>query len=123
MDIRPIRTDDDYEAALGEIERLWGAEPGSAEGDRLDVLATLVEGYEDKRWPIDPPDPVDAITFRMDQGGLTQADLADLLGSASRASEILNRRRPLTLEMIRRLCSQWKIPAESLIRPYELERP
>lgn len=122
MDIKPIKTDADYEAMLAEIERLWGSEAGSPDGDRLDVLATLVEAYEDKRWPIEAPDPVEAIKFRMEQDGLGQADLAKLLGSASRASEVLNRRRHLTLNMIWQLCAAWNIPAESLIRPYELER-
>ncbi len=123
MDIRPIRTEEDYEAALKEIEPYFDQEPepGSPEADRFDVLATLIEAYEREHWPIEPPDPVEAIRYCMEQRGYTQADLAALLGSRSRASEILKRRRPLTLEMIRKLHCKWDIPAESLLRPYDLE--
>lgn len=119
MDIKPIHTDDDHAAAMAEIERLWDAEPGTPEHDKLEVLAALVDAYEAKRWPIDPPDPVEAIRWRMEQAGYTQADLATLLGSRSRASEVLNRRRHLTTEMAWKLHREWRIPAESLIRPYE----
>ena len=122
MDIKPIRTHKDHKAALMEIERILDAGPDSAERDKLDVLATLVEKYEDEHWPIDPPDPIEAIKFRMEQSGYSQKDLADVLGSAPRASEILNRRRHLTVDMIRQISDQWRIPAESLIRPYELDR-
>jgi HTH-type transcriptional regulator / antitoxin HigA len=120
MDIRPIRTEDDYDWALGEIARYFEVqpEPGTPDGDRFDVLAALIEDYEAKRWPIDPVDPVDAIRYRMETGGFRQADLARVLGSRSRASEILNRKRPLTIDMAWRLHKEWKIPAEALIVPY-----
>lgn len=123
MDIRPIRTETDYESALREIEPYFDQEPepGSPEADRFDVLAALIEAYEREHWPIDPPDPVEAIRYCMEQQGYTQSDLATLLGSRSRASEILKRRRPLTLEMVRKLHREWGIPAESLLRPYNLE--
>lgn len=123
MEIRPIRTETDYELALREIEPYFDREPepGSPEADRLDVLATLIEAYEREHWPIDPPDPVEAIRYCMERQGYTQSDLAALLGSRSRASEILKRRRPLTLEMVRKLHQEWGIPAESLLQPYELE--
>ncbi len=116
-EIKPIKTEADYDAALAEIATLMDAEPGTPEGDRLDVLVTLVEAYEAKHWPIDPPDPIVAIKLRMEQRGLTRHDLEKVLGSKSRVSEVLNRKRPLTLEMIRRLHARWGIPAESLIQP------
>ncbi len=121
MDIRPIRNDEDHAAALAEIERLWGAPVDTPEGDRLDVLATLVEAYEEKRWPIPDVDPVDVIKFAISDMGHTQAELGRLLGSRSRASEILKRKRPLTLAMIAKLHSEWNLPAEALIRPYHIE--
>jgi HTH-type transcriptional regulator/antitoxin HigA len=114
--IKPIRTEADYDAALAEIDTLMDAEPGSAEGDRLDILVMLVEAYEAQHWRIDPPDPIEAIKLRMQQRGLTRQDLEKVLGSKSRVSEVLNRKRPLTLEMIRRLHDLWGIPAESLIQ-------
>ena len=117
MNVRPIRNESDYDAALAEVEGLMDAKPGTLKGDRLDVLVTLLEAYEDKRWHIDPPDPIDAITLRMEQRGLTRRDLEKVLGSRGRVSEILNRKRPLTLEMIRRLHRELGIPAESLIKP------
>jgi len=120
MDIRPIHTDEDHAAALAEIERLWGAEIGSPDGDRLDVLATLVEAYEEKRWPIDAPDPIDVLRAVIDGGEHTQAELAELLGSRPRASEVLNRKRALTVEMIHKISTQWHIPADLLVRPYHL---
>jgi HTH-type transcriptional regulator/antitoxin HigA len=117
MKIRPIRTEADYDAALRAIEKYFDQPPrkGSPEADRFDVLATLIEAYERKRWPIDPPAPVDAILYRMETAGYTQADLARLLGSRSRASEVLSRKRPLTLAMIRKLSREWNIPADCLI--------
>lgn len=123
MNINPIRTEADYDAALAEIERLWGAEPGTDDGDKLDILATLVEKYENEHWPIDTArvDPIDMLNYLIDEGGHTQAELAELLGSRSRASEILNRRRALTVEMIFRISEAWKVPAELLIRPYRLK--
>lgn len=118
MDIRLIRNDDDHAAAVREIERLWGAEPGTAESDRLDVLAMLVEKYEGERWPDeDTSDPIDLLNYAIDELGHTQAELAELLGSRSRASEVLARRRALTVEMIRKISEAWKIPADLLVRP------
>jgi antitoxin component HigA of HigAB toxin-antitoxin module len=122
IDIRPIRTDEDHAAAVAAIESLWEAEAGSADHDKLEVLGALVSAYEDQRWPIEPPDPIEAIKIRMEQTGRSQSDLAELVGSASRASEILNRRRRLTLEMIWRLNREWRIPAEILVRPYRIAR-
>ncbi len=119
MDIRPIRTDDDHIAALKEIEALWGAELGTPEGDRLDVLATLVVAYEEKRYPVPPADPIGVLLFSMEQNGRKQKDLAELLGSRSRASEILARKRELTLEQIRKLHREWHIPAGALIGDLE----
>jgi HTH-type transcriptional regulator/antitoxin HigA len=123
MDIRPVRNEDDYDWALKEIERYFETPParGSDEADRFDVLASLIEAYENSRWPIEPVDPIDALHYRMEAGGFSQADLARLIGSRSRASEILRRRRPLTLPMIQKLHKEWGIPAESLIAPYHLE--
>lgn len=120
MDIRPIRNDRDHQAALAEIERLWGAKPGTDDGDKLDVLVTLAEKYEESRWPVSEPrwDPVDVLKYAVEELGHTQAELAELLGSRSRASEILARRRVLTVEMIRRISDRWKIPANLLIKPY-----
>lgn len=115
MDIRPIKTEDDYRAALRDIDGLMMAEPGTPEGDRLDVLATLVEAYEARHYPLDPPDPVEAIKFRMEQGNLTVKDLVPSIGRPNRVYEVLNRKRALTVEMIRKLHRNLGIPAESLI--------
>ncbi len=122
MEIRPIRSKADYEAAVAEVERLWEAEPGTDDGDKLDILATLVEKYENEHWPIDTSrvDPIDMLNYLIDEGGHTQTELAELLGSRSRASEILNRRRALTVEMIFKISEAWKVPAELLIKPYRL---
>jgi len=119
MDIRPIRTDDDHRAALEEIHALWGAAEGSSEGDRLDVLATLVEAYETKRWPIQELDPVEAIEAAMASEGRSRGDLAELIGQ-SRATEILQRRRPLTLAMIRKIAAAWRMPERVLVKDYPL---
>lgn len=116
-EIKPIRTEDDYDAVLAEISTLMDAELGTPKGDRLDVLVTLVEAYEARYWRIASPDPIEAIKLRMQQRGLTRQDLEKVLGSKSRVSEVLNRKRPLTLEMIRQLHATWGIPAESLIQP------
>jgi HTH-type transcriptional regulator/antitoxin HigA len=116
MDIRPIKTVQDYDAALAEIEQLWGAEADTPEGDKLDVLITLVEAYENKHYPIDPPDPIDAILFRMEQGGLDRKALEPFIGKSGRVSEVLNRKRPLSIDMIRNLWEGLHIPLESLIR-------
>jgi HTH-type transcriptional regulator / antitoxin HigA len=115
MSIQPIHNDADHAAAIGRIEALWDAAPGTPEHDELEVLSVLVSAYEDKRWPIRPPDPVEAIRFHMAQNGLRQKDFAAVLGSESRASEVLNRRRPLTVQMIKAIHAAWSIPLESLI--------
>jgi len=115
MNIQPIKTEVDYDRALAEINALWGAKPDTRKGDRLDILMTLVEAYETKHHSIDPPDPIDAILFRMEQQGLTRKDLEPILGSRSRVSEVLNRKRTLSLEMIRSLHKQLNIPLESLV--------
>jgi HTH-type transcriptional regulator/antitoxin HigA len=115
MEIRPIRTRADHRAALKEIEGLMGAAPRTADGDRLDVLVTLVEAWERKHEPMDLPDPVAAIRFRMEQSGLTPKDLVPMIGRLNRVYEVLSGKRPLTLSMIRRLHQQLGIPAESLI--------
>jgi len=117
MDIKPIRSEADHRAALAEVERLWEAEESSPESDRLEVLTTLIEAYEEEHFPIDPPDPIDAIVFRMEQLGLERRDLEPLLGARSRVSEILNRKRDLSLRMIRKLNEVLGIPAEILIQP------
>ncbi len=123
MDIRPIKTEADYDWALKEIEQYFDHEPemGSPESQRFDVLASLIEHYESQAWPIDLPDPVEAIRYRMEQGSYTQADLSRLLGSRSRASELLSRRRPLSKEQAYKLHREWRIPAEVLLQPYRLE--
>jgi HTH-type transcriptional regulator/antitoxin HigA len=125
MDIRPIRTDEDHRAALAEIASCWGALEGTEEGDKLEVLVALVESYEARRWPIESNerfDPVDLLHYAIDELGHTQVELAELLGSRSRASEILSRRRALTVEMIHNISEAWKIPADLLVRPYRTER-
>ncbi|MEK6208923.1 MAG: transcriptional regulator [Pseudomonadota bacterium] len=116
MEIKPIRTKADYRAALKEIEALMSARPGSSEGERLDVLVTLVEAYERRHFPMDLPDPIAAIRFSMEQKGLAAKDLVPMIGQINRVYEVLNRKRPLTLQMIRRLHRELGIPAESLIR-------
>ena len=112
IEIRPIKTEQDYNFPMNRIETLWGAKKDTPQGDELDLLVTLVESYEMKYFPIAPPDPVDAIKFRMEQMGMTKADLVQYLGSQSRVSEILNGRRKLTLGMIKSLYNGLKIPAE-----------
>jgi HTH-type transcriptional regulator/antitoxin HigA len=120
MNIKPIKTNSDYEAALKEIERLFDAEPGTPEGDRLEVLSTLVEAYEDEHYSIPLPDPIEMILYMMDSRGLTRADLEPYIGSRARVSEILNRKRALSLSMIQRLNTGLDIPAEALIAPYKI---
>jgi HTH-type transcriptional regulator / antitoxin HigA len=117
MDIKPIRTDADYRATLAEIEGLMAAAPDSAEGERLDVLVTLVEAWERERFPIDLPDPIEAIKFAMEQQGLTVKDLEPAIGRANRVYEVLGRKRALTVNMIWKLHEQLRLPAESLIKP------
>ena len=123
VQIRPIRTDKDHRNALAEIEKLWGAPIGTPEGDKLDILATLVETYEERRWPLKSRrrfNPVDVLHYAIGELGHSQAELADILGSRSRASEVLARRRRLTLEMIQRINASWKIPVDLLVRPYRV---
>ena len=115
-EVKPIRSEADYEAALAEVERLWGAKAGTSEGDRLDVLATLIDAYEAEHHPLDPPDPIEAIKFRMEQQGLTRRDLEPIIGTRTRVAEVLNRRRGLSIGMIRRLHERLGISAEVLIR-------
>jgi HTH-type transcriptional regulator/antitoxin HigA len=121
MEIRPIRTEADYRTTLREIERLWDAEPDSPEGDQVEVLSTLLEAYEAKHHPIPAPDPIAAIEFMTEQKGLTRRDLEPAIGSRGRVSEILNRKRPLTLPMVRALSALLQIPAEVLVQPYETQ--
>ena len=116
-EVKPIRTKRDYEAALKEVERLWGAKLGTRDGDRLDVLATLLDAYEVEHYPMDPPDPIEAIKFRMEQRGLTRRDLEAIIGTRTRIAEVLNRRRGLSIAMIRRLHERLGISADVLIRP------
>jgi HTH-type transcriptional regulator/antitoxin HigA len=115
MEIRPIKTEKDYDSAIMRIEELWGAKKDTPEGDEFDLLVTLVESYEMKHFPISPPDPIDAIKFRMEQMGMTKADMVKYLGSQSRVSEVLNRKRDLTLGMIKTLYKDLKIPADILL--------
>jgi HTH-type transcriptional regulator / antitoxin HigA len=121
MEIRPVRTDEEYRAALTEIERLWNFEPGSAEGDYVEVLATLVEAYEATHYPVPAPDPIAAIEFMMEQKGLTRRELEPAIGSRGRVSEILNRKRPLTLPMVRALSVLLDIPADVLVQAYDTQ--
>ena len=115
MEIRPIKNEKDYKASIRRIEELWGAKKDTPQGDELDLLVTLVESYEMKHYPIAPPDPVDAIKFRMEQMGMTRADMVKYLGSQSRVSEVLNGKRKLTLGMVKSLYKGLKIPAEILL--------
>ena len=121
MSIKPIRTRADHERALTEIERLMGAKRGSPQADRVEVLAALVTAYEATHDPIDLPEPIEAIEAHMAERGLGQADLARLLGSRSLASAILNRKRPMSLTVIRKLAREWDIPTDILVQPYRLE--
>lgn len=116
-ELKPIRSEADHEAAMEEVARLWGAKSGTPDGDRLDVLATLIDAYEAKHHAMDTPDPVEAIKFRMEQQGMTRRDLEGVIGTRTRIAEVLNRKRGLSIDMIRRLHSTLGIPAEVLIRP------
>jgi HTH-type transcriptional regulator / antitoxin HigA len=116
-DLKPIRTEADYDAAMEDLASLWGSPGGTPEGDRLDVLATLIDAYEAQNHPMDPPDPVEAIIFRMEQQGMTRKDLEDIIGTRTRIAEVLNRKRNLSIGMIRRLHERLGISAEVLIRP------
>lgn len=120
MEIKPIRTKKDYETAMKEIDRLFNAAPGTREGDRLEVLVTLVEVYEEKYHRISPPNPIDAIRYYMESRGLTRSDMEQYIGSRARVSEVLNRKRALTMEMIRNLHKGLGISAEVLIQPYQI---
>lgn len=121
-DLRPLRSTADHQSALAEVERLWGAPLGTPEGDRLDILATLIDAYEATAFPMDLPDPVSAIEYRMEQQGLTRKDLEPMIGTRARVSEIMNRKRGLSLDMIRRLNAALGIPAEVLIQPLADEK-
>jgi HTH-type transcriptional regulator / antitoxin HigA len=118
--LRPVSDATSHEAALREVERLWGAAEGTSDGDRLTILMTLVDSYEREQWPDEELDPIDAIKARMENSGRTRKDFEIIAGSSGRASEILNRKRSLTLPMIWRLVSDWKMPADVLVRPYAL---
>ncbi|CDH44030.1 helix-turn-helix domain-containing protein [Candidatus Contendibacter odensensis] len=121
MDIKPIKTELDYQAALKEIEVLMDAYPETPEGDRLDVMTTLVEAFEAKHYPIEAPDPIEAILHRMEALGIDRRDLEKMIGTRARVSEVLNRKRPLTISMIRRISDKMHISANVLIRPYRLQ--
>ncbi len=121
-DVKPIRSEADYEAALAEVERLWGVKSGTPRADRLDVLATLIDFYESEHYPIDPPDPIEAIKFRMEQQNLTRKDLEGILGTRTRVAEVLNRRRGLSIKLIRRLHESLGISTDVLIRPSRAKR-
>lgn len=120
IELKILRSDGDYKDAMAEIGRLWGAKKGTPEGDRLDLLAMLVERYEAELYPVGRVDPIDAIKFRMEQQGLDRKALERLIGSRNRVSEVLNRKRPLSIEMIRRLHREFSISADVLIRPVRL---
>ena len=118
MEIKPIKTENDYNQALQRLEIIFDAKVGSPEGDELEVLGILIDKYENEKFPISLPDPIEAIKFRMEQMGYNQNDLANIIGLKSRASEILNRKRKLSLEMIRQLHERLHIPTDVLIQPY-----
>jgi HTH-type transcriptional regulator / antitoxin HigA len=120
-ELKPIRSKADHKWAIAEVGRLWGARRGTREGDRLDVLATLIDAYEAEHYPMDPPDPIEAIKFRMEQQGLTRKDLEPIIGTRTRVAEVLNRKRGLSIEMIRRLHNHLGISADVLIRPSRAE--
>jgi HTH-type transcriptional regulator/antitoxin HigA len=120
INLKPIHSEDDYRQAMQMLGLLWGAAEGSPESDQLDILATLIEKYEEENFPMDLPDPVDAILFRMEQQGLSRKDLEPMLGTRNRVSEVLNRRRGMSIEMIRALHEGLKIPAEVLIKPSKI---
>lgn len=123
VEVSPIRTEAEYEAALAEVEGLMSARPATVDGDRLDVLATLIEAYEARHHPIEAPDPISLLQFVMEQRGLDRAALQPMIGDRGRVSEVMSRKRPLTLAMIRRLHAGLGLPADVLVRPYPLRRP
>jgi HTH-type transcriptional regulator/antitoxin HigA len=118
MRLKPIKTECDYNQALDRLEKIFDAQPGTQEGDELEILGILIENYENENFPIDLPDPIEAIKFRMEQLNYSQNDLAEVIGLKSRASEILNRKRKLTLDMIRKITEKLHIPTEVLIQAY-----
>lgn len=122
MQIKPIKTVEDNQAALTRIEQLWDAEPNTPEGDELDILATLVSVFEEENYPIEAPDPIEAIKFRMDQQGLEDKDLVPFLGQRSRVTEVLNRQRRLSITMIRKLNEGLRIPLDCLVKEYQLAK-
>ncbi|MFZ5658756.1 MAG: helix-turn-helix domain-containing protein [Pseudomonadota bacterium] len=122
MDAYLIKSETDYRRALAELETVFDAKPGTPEGDRMELLSILIDAYEQKHYPIDPPDPIEAILCRMDDLGLARKDLEPYIGGRSRVSEVLNRTRPLTIQMIRNLSEGLGIPAEVLIKPYPLRQ-
>jgi len=122
MQLKPIKTDADHEAALKEIERLWGAEEGTTNGDRLEILITLAEAYEEAHFPMDMPDPIEAIKFRLEQQGVDKKALIGIIGNRTRVYEVLRRDRALSLTMIQKLNQHLKIPAEVLIRPIRVRK-
>jgi len=122
VEIKPIKTEADYDSTMERIDAIFDAEPGTDEGDELDILTLLVEDYEKIHYPIEKPDPIEFIKYLMELRGVGQNDLALLLKSRSRASEILNRRRPLTLDQIRKISVAWDVPVDSLARVYELAK-
>lgn len=122
MQIRPIRTKADHRAALKEVERLWNANPGTPDGERVEVLVTLIEDFEDKHFPIPAPDPIAAINFMLEQKGLSRRDLEPAIGSRGRVSEVLSRKRPLTLPMVRALSTLLDIPADILAQAYPMRK-
>jgi len=121
-ELKPIRSKADHERSLAEVERLWGAKSGTSEGDRLDVLATLIDAYEAEHYPMDPPDPIETIESRMEQQGLSRKDLEPMIGTRTRVAEVLNRKRGLSISMIRRLHARLGISADVLIRPSRSDR-
>jgi HTH-type transcriptional regulator/antitoxin HigA len=123
MNIKPIKTESDYKAALQEIEHLFDAQPGSEDADRLEILVTLVKAYEDEHYAIPAPDPIEFLNYFMESRGLQRSDIEPYIGTRARVSEILNRKRPLTLNMIQRLSAGLNIPASVLIQSYELATP
>lgn len=123
MELKPIRTEAEHAEALADIERLWNAPEGSADADRLEVLAMLVEAYEKAHFPIEAPDPISFLEYVMDVRGLTRKDLEPYIGPRGRVADIMNRTRPMSVAMIRRLCSGLGLPADVLIQPYALREP
>lgn len=119
MNIKPIKTEIDYQNGLKRLEQIFDAKKGSKEGDELEILAILIDTFEKENYPIEMPDPIDAIKFRMEQMGMKQKDLAEMFGFSSRVSEVLNKKRKLTLDMIRKLSSELQIPTEVLVQDYQ----